>query len=97
MFAGLFFATQPLQVGATAWIGGRTDVLSAMFLAAFMVTLVKYHQTSQGKWLGLATVTFLLAALAKEQALFVLPAVPLSVYALGSRKKEDIWRITRPF
>ena len=97
VFAGLFFATQPLQVGATAWIGGRTDVLSAMFLAAFMVTLVKYHQTSQGKWLGLATVTFLLAALAKEQALFVLPAVPLSVYALGSRKKEDIWRITRPF
>ncbi len=44
-WAGVFFATQPFQVGAAAWIGGRTDALSAFFLAAFMVGLVQYHRT----------------------------------------------------
>lgn len=97
ILAGLFFATQPLQVGAAAWIGGRTDVLSAMFLAAFMVTLVQYHQTKKVPWLIASTVTFFLASLAKEQALFVLPAVPLSVFAFGSKNWKDAWKLCRPF
>src|ERR1019366_5137207 len=51
VLAGLLFATQPLQVGAAAWIGGRTDVLSAMFLAAFMVALVQYYEARKIGWL----------------------------------------------
>jgi len=97
ILAGVFFAAQPLQVGAAAWIGGRTDVLSAFFLAAFMVTLVQYHQTKKAPWLIASTVTFFLAALSKEQALFVLPAVPLSVFVFGSKKWKDVWRLCIPF
>ncbi len=97
ILAGLFFATQPIQVGAAAWIGGRTDALSAMFVAAFLVTLVVYHQTSRTRWLAATTVCFFLAALSKEQALAILPAVPLSVFVFGSRKWKDALRICIPF
>jgi len=97
ILGGLFFATQPLQVGAAAWIGGRTDALSAMFLTAFLICLVLYHQSSKQRWLYASTITFFLAALSKEQALAVLPAVPLSVFAFGSGKWRDAWKICIPF
>ncbi len=96
-FAGLFFAAQPLQVGATAWIGGRTDVLSACFLSAFMVSLVRYHQTNKPSILYVSAFLYLLAALSKEQAAAILPAVPLSVFVFGSKKWKDVWRICIPF
>lgn len=97
VLAGIFFATQPLQVGATAWIGGRTDALSAMFLTAMMVALVQHFGTGQKRWLPASVFCFLLASLSKEQAIFVLPAVPLSVFVFGSKTWKDAWLITRPF
>src|SRR5271165_3182395 len=36
ILAGIFFALQPAQVGAVAWIGGRTDVLSTFFNLLFL-------------------------------------------------------------
>ena len=39
VLAGLCFAVQPAQVGAVAWIGGRTDVLSTFFI---VLTAVSY-------------------------------------------------------
>ncbi|MDR3689868.1 MAG: glycosyltransferase family 39 protein [Fimbriimonas sp.] len=97
VLAGFFFAAQPLQVGATAWIGGRTDVLSTFFLAGFLVSLVRYHQTTNRRWLIASAIVFLLAALSKEQAAFMLFAVPLSVFAFGTRKWKDAGRISIPF
>lgn len=97
ILGGLFFATQPLQVGAAAWIGGRTDVLSALFLTAFMVTLVVYYDTSKTRWLVISTSSFLLAGLAKEQAIAILPAIPLSVFVFGTGKWKDVWRLCIPF
>lgn len=97
VLCGLFFAAQPLQVGTTAWIGGRTDVLSSMFLAAFMVTLLLYHQTAKPRWLVLSTFAFFLAAVSKEQALAILPAVPLSVFVFGSKKWKDAGKLCLPF
>jgi len=95
--AGMFFATQPLQVGAAAWIGGRTDDLSTCFLAAFMVSLVLYHQTQTKTWLATSTVMFFFAALSKEQAVMILFAVPISVFAFGSKTYKDVRRVCIPF
>ena len=97
VLAGLFFATQPMQVGAAAWIGGRTDDLSGLFLALFMVSLVCYHINPKRGWLALSVVSFLLAALSKEQAVFIFPAASLSVFVFGSKKAKDAWRLTIPF
>ena len=97
ILAGLFFAAQPMQVGAAAWIGGRTDVMSAMFLAAFMVCLVLYHQSTKKGWLVLSVLTYFLAGISKEQALAVLPAVALSIYIFGSKKGKDALKLCIPY
>jgi hypothetical protein len=97
MLAGLFFVTQPMQVGTTAWIGGRTDSLSSLFLVAFMLSLVLYHQTQKRAWLIASTFAFFLASISKEQAFAALPAVPLSVFAFGSKKWPDAWKICIPY
>lgn len=98
VLAGIFFAAQPMQVGATAWIGGRTDTLSSFFLVGFMAGMILYYKHAERKWLGLSVVCFLLAALSKEQAVFAVVAVPVSVLVLGSRRKwKDVYRICAPF
>ena len=97
VLSGLFFVVQPLQVGAAAWIGGRTDVLSAFFLAGFIAALIQFYQTEKRGWLYASALIWFLAALSKEQAAASLIAVPLSVYALGSRQKKDIWPVMKPF
>lgn len=97
MLAGLFFVTQPMQVGTTAWIGGRTDSLSSLFLVAFMLSLVLYYQTEKKAWLLASTVGFFLASISKEQAFASIVAVPLSVFAFGSKKWEDAWKICIPY
>ena len=95
--SGLFFAAQPMQVGAAAWIGGRTDVLSTFFLALLLVSLLRFYQSEKVGWLIAATISFLFAALSKEQAIAIFPAVPLSVFVFGSKKWKDVARITLPF
>ena len=97
MLAGLFFAVQPMQVGTTAWIGGRTDSLSTLFLIGFMVSLVLFHQTAKKAWLITSAAAFLCASISKEQAFAVLPAVPLSVFVFGSKKWSDAWKICIPY
>jgi hypothetical protein len=97
VLAGLFFAAQPLQVGAVAWIGGRTDALSCFFLSGFLVCLVRSLKTPKWTWLAGSWACFFLAVLAKEQAVAMLPAVPLAVFLLGSKSKKDAWRTTWPY
>jgi tetratricopeptide (TPR) repeat protein len=97
IFAGVFFASQAMQVGAVGWIGGRTDALSSLFLAAFLLTLVQHIKTSGRLWLVVSVLSLLLAALSKEQAIAALPAVPLAVLMFGSRRWKDALTISAPF
>ncbi len=97
ILAGVFFALQPVQVDATAWIGGRTDVLSAFFIVPMLVTLVRYHQTQKRPWLYLSAFLLLCAATSKEQAIALLPAVPLSVFVFGKKTWADVRKVCIPF
>jgi tetratricopeptide (TPR) repeat protein len=97
IFAGVFFAAQAMQVGAVGWIGGRTDALSSLFLAAFLVTLVQHIKTSGRAWLVASVFSLFFAALSKEQAIAALPAVPLSVLMFGSRRWKDALTVSAPF
>ncbi len=77
----LLFALQPVQIGAVAWIGGRTDALCEIWLLLFGWCLVRAAQTvsaRRGKLLGWAVIFFTLAVFTKEQTLALLPLVPLA-------------------
>ena len=97
LLAGGFFAIQTTQVGATAWIGGRTDTLSCLFLTLFLICVVALQSSKSLWWTIGSWLTFFLAALSKEQAVAILPCVPLAVFAFGSRKWTDAIKATIPF
>jgi hypothetical protein len=73
--AALFFAIHPLNTEAVNWISGRTDLLAGFFLLLSMYLMLKRPLT----WLHslFAALCMLLACLAKETAIFFLPAALL--------------------
>lgn len=95
--AGLFFAAQPVQVGAVAWIGGRTDALSAFFLTVFLICLVRFQKRCRPGWLLGAIAAYFLATLSKEQCAVMVFAVPVSAYVFGGRKWRSILKQCAPF
>ncbi len=97
IFSGVFFAVQSMQVGAVGWIGGRTDALSSLFLAAFLLTLVQYIKTSGRAWFIASLCSLLLAALSKEQAIAALIAVPFAVQMIGNRPFKNVIAVSAPF
>lgn len=97
IFAGLFFAIQPAQIGAVAWVGGRTDVLSAFFIVSFITTLVLYYQSSRNGWWVLSVISFFLAVLSKEQSMALLLAVPISTFVFGDRNWRRAGWLTLPY
>ena len=96
-FAGLVFAAQPAQVAATAWIGGRTDDLSCLFVAAFTACLFEFLIGKRSMFLAVSAVFFFCAIGAKEQNLALVPLAPIAAHAAGVKKLKDSLKITAPF
>jgi tetratricopeptide (TPR) repeat protein len=70
--AALFFAIHPLNTEVVAWISGRTDLLAGFFL--FLSVWLLLCQSTNYMIPVLAALCMLLACLAKETAIFFLPA-----------------------
>jgi len=93
LLAGALFAVQPAQVSAVAWIGGRTDSLSALFLAVFAWLLLRGVQLEgavrAGSLAGGALALFG-ALMTKEQALPAVLLAPLAgwLWTPGSRRER---------
>jgi len=82
----LLFAVQPAQVSSVAWIGGRTDSLCTLLITLFFLTLISGARSAgdRRRWMLVASIAcYALAALAKEQALFLLPLAPMAIYAFS--------------
>jgi Flp pilus assembly protein TadD len=104
LVGGLLFAVQPAQVSTVAWIGGRTDSLCALWIALFAWAVIRAAQTAgrkRGLLLGLGVVAYALALLTKEQAVLLLPLVPLAFRcfrpASQEKSQEIAWRESLPF
>jgi tetratricopeptide (TPR) repeat protein len=83
LWGALLFAIQPVQVSTVAWIGGRTDSLCTLFVCLFFLVLISCAKSAGARraWLLAASVAcYALAALAKEQALFLLPLAPMAMF-----------------
>lgn len=67
----LFFAIHPINTESVIWISGRTDLLAGLFvfLSSYLLLLPRRNLTSI-----LAAISLLLACLAKDTAIFFLPA-----------------------
>ncbi len=68
----LFFALHPINTEPVNWIAGRTDLLACFFVLFSVWLMLRLP----GFWIGscLAALSLLMACLAKETAIFFLPA-----------------------
>lgn len=75
LFAALFFALHPIATESVSWISGRTDPLMAVFLllAVWLILLALPAGRPLAALAG--GVALFLACLAKEVAVFILPAL----------------------
>jgi len=73
--AACVFSLHPLNVEAVAWISGRTDPLATLFALLALVALHRFIASERLPWLWASALLCLTGALAKETALFCLPAV----------------------
>jgi tetratricopeptide (TPR) repeat protein len=84
----IMFAVHPLATEAVAWIPGRNDLLSAMFMLLSFLMFLRYLRSGSTIDLVAHQVGFLLALFSKESAI-VLPIICL-LYMRIQRKRA--WR-----
>lgn len=82
--SALLFGVNPAMLGASVWISGRTDVLSALFVLLGLISALSARARGEGLW-GMRTIglgiCFLLGLMSKEMAV----TLPLLVLLLPGR------------
>ncbi|QWV95060.1 glycosyltransferase family 39 protein [Geomonas oryzisoli] len=86
--AALIFALHPVNTEAVNWIAGRTDPLAALFVLLAGLALCRGLATGRGRWTVASVALTLFGALAKETALFMIPASFLIVQAWISQHPQ---------
>ncbi len=110
LLGATLFAVHPAEVGAVAWIGGRTDALCACFTALFLLYLARAARTTGSDrrfHLALSTAAYLAAIFTKEQAIPLLLLVPpaftwlprggVPVFGCSGVQDRNTWAATLPF
>ncbi len=86
--SALLFALHPINTEAVNWISGRTDLLAGIFIFSAVFLLVRKTANSLASLC--AAVCLFLACLAKETAVFFLPAAILLPFYLYSGRDSDL-------
>lgn len=84
-WVALLFALHPLATESVNWISGRTDPLACLFLLLSLKFLLDWFASPPVQRTLLIQISFLLACLSKETAVFFIgPAIVLSVLMRSS-------------
>lgn len=78
--AALIYAAHPLHTEAVANIKGRDEIMSMLGSILAMFAIIKYVDLKQTKYLVLASISFFIAFLSKENTVTFLAVIPLALY-----------------
>ena len=84
--AAALFAVLPYNATAVAWLGGRNDIILAIFIIAAFLFLRKFEERRNFKYMSAMSACFLLALFSKETAMSFAVAAPI---AIASYMKPD--------
>lgn len=91
--AAMFFAVHPINTEAVVWISARTDLLACLFV--LMSTWLTVGRSQSTIASVLAAGSFFCACLAKETAVFFLPAAIIFPFFVSTLESErEPWRST---
>lgn len=90
--AALLFAVHPINTESVNWISGRSDLLAAAFLLPAVFLLLHGIERKRSLWSLFGAVLFLLACLAKETSVFIIPAGAFFCYWRGWNPTLPFWR-----
>ena len=90
LVTGLLFAVHPIHTEAVNWLVGRTELLSFSFVLASLIFYLNYRRRFKTIHLVLALTFFILALLAKENGIVVLPLVILVELFLLPRQPAKV-------
>ena len=88
--AAVLFALHPLHSEVVVNIKGRDEILALLFSLAALLLTFRYIRNQNFMLLALSGLTFLLALLAKENAITFLAVVPLSVLVFTKLKTRAL-------
>lgn len=92
--AALAFATLPSHAESVAWISGRTDLISTLFILASVLVFAKSQDSHAGfRWpmAALCSLFFLCALLSKESGAAVPLLMLIYAWVLGGPKSRREW------
>ncbi len=95
--AALIFAAHPVHTEVVANIKGRDEIIALLgSLAALYIALLVHQKKKSIGWLLLGGFCFLLALLAKENAITFLAILPLTFYYFTDAKPASIAELSIP-
>lgn len=90
-FTSLLYVCFPLHVEAVAFISGRADLLSALFLFLAMIFYIKYLDSDRAESYLLAILSYVFALFSKEQSLILPLLLVLYHYVFKKQFKIKIF------
>jgi hypothetical protein len=90
--AALFFAVQPSDIDAIAWVGALAEALGALFGCLSLLWFFWWRDDGQPRWRTLSVIAFALALLTHESSVVFLPVLFLADWLFVERRE-----LIRPF
>jgi hypothetical protein len=90
--AALFFAVQPSDIDAIAWVGALAEAVGALFGCLSLLWFLRWRDDGEPRWRTASVVAFTLALLTHESSVVFLPVLLLADWLLVGRRG-----LPRPF
>ena len=90
--AALFFAVQPSDIDAIAWVGALAEAIGALFGCLSLLWFLQWRGDGQPRWRTLSVIAFALALLTHESSVVFLAVLFLANWLVVGRRD-----VIRPF
>src|SRR4051812_21149656 len=90
--AALFFAVQPSDIDAVAWVGALAETVGALFGCLSVLWFLRWRDTAAQRYRALSVTAFVLALLTHESSVVFFPVIVLADWLICDR---PIWRVRK--